>query len=170
MKMAYDTLKERIMKEIVEKRTGEMFMVYAETGPLFCSVPSTAFQCRQMAGYALTEGLYKPGKGLFSGKKSDPDAFYLLQRRKGSGQVRMTNAGTDLAKAKELFAKASQNKKLIVALMDSNAKLVEKTVTNPSKQGDARFTMLYGSIGLYQTQHQKQFARPVKTEKEAGLR
>jgi hypothetical protein len=66
--------------------------------------------------------------------------------------------------------KRPKTKKLIVALLDKDAKLIEKTVTNPTKEGDARFAMLYGSIGLYQTQHLKQFAHPVKTEKEAGLR
>lgn len=67
MKLAYDSLSKKIMDEIVAKRTGEMFMVYAETGPLFCSVPSSAFQCRQMLGYGLTEGLIKPDKGVFAG-------------------------------------------------------------------------------------------------------
>jgi len=83
--------------------------------------------------------------------------------------VKLTRAGHKLAKAKESFEKASQNKKLIVALMDKNGKVVEKTVTNPTKEGDARYAMLYGSIGLYQTQHVKKFAHPIKTEKEAGL-
>lgn len=123
-----------------------------------------------MAGYALTEGLVKPEKGLFHGKKAGKDAYYLLQRRKGSGRVRLTSVGTDLSEAKQSFAKAAENKKLIVALMDTDAKLIEKTVTNPTKEGDARFSMLYGSIGLYQTENLKQFAHPAKTESEAGLR
>jgi len=65
MKMAMDRLNQLIMKEIVEKRTGEMFMVYAETGPLFCSVPSEAFQCREMSGFAVTHGLVDPERALF---------------------------------------------------------------------------------------------------------
>jgi hypothetical protein len=43
MKLAMDRLNHLIMKDIVDKRTGEMFMVYAETGPLFCSVPSESY-------------------------------------------------------------------------------------------------------------------------------
>jgi hypothetical protein len=68
MKMAYDTLSKKIIDEVVAKRTGEMFMMYAETGPLFCSVPSTAFQCRQMLGYAMSQGLVKPDAGALPGK------------------------------------------------------------------------------------------------------
>lgn len=33
--------------------------------------------------------------------------------------------------------------------MDKDAKLIDKTMTNPKKEGDARFMMLYGTIGLY---------------------
>lgn len=82
----------------------------------------------------------------------------------------MTPAGHQLAQAKASFSKATQNKKLIVALMDKDAKVIEKTVTNPTKKGEARYAMLYGSLGLYQTQHNKRWAHPIKTEKEAGLR
>lgn len=53
--------------------------------------------------------------------------------------------------------------------MDKDAKVIDKTVTNPTKQGEARYAMLYGSLGLYQTQHNKRWAHPIKTEKEAGL-
>lgn len=63
----------------------------------------------------------------------------------------MTPAGHQLAQAKASFSKATQNKKLIVALMDKDAKVIEKTVTNPTKKGEARYAMLYGSLGLYQT-------------------
>ena len=68
MKMAYDSLSKKILDDVVAKRTGEMFMMYSESGPLFCSVPSTAFQCRQMLGYALSEGLIKPDAGALPGK------------------------------------------------------------------------------------------------------
>lgn len=87
MKLAYETLSKKILDDVVGKRTGEMFMVYAETGPLFCSVPSSAFQCRQMVGYALTEGLVKPEQGVFKNgkslaqknkKKSKKGQYYLL--------------------------------------------------------------------------------------------
>lgn len=43
---------------------------------------------------------------------------------------------------------------MIAALMDKNGKLLEKTVTNPEKKGDAQYNALYGSIGLYVMQHQ----------------
>lgn len=68
MKMAMDRVNQLIMEEIVAKRTGEMFMVYAETGPLFCSVPSKSFQCREMSGYAVTHGLINPETALFHGQ------------------------------------------------------------------------------------------------------
>jgi len=43
-------------------------------------------------------------------------------------------------------------------------------VTNPKKQGDARYGMLYSSIGLYQTlRSPNQFGRPIKNENAAGL-
>lgn len=170
MKMALKRLNQIIIKDIVDKKTGEMFMVYAETGPLFCSVPSMAFQCREMAGYAVTHGLYSPDRALFHGDKANKDQYHLLQRVKGSAQVRLRPIGHNLSRARELFAKASKNRKMIVALMDKDGKLIEQTVTNPKKQGDARFGMLYSSIGLYQTlRSPNQFGRPIKNEKAAGL-
>lgn len=90
---------------------------------------------------------------------------------KGSAQVRLRPVGHNLEKAREVFKKASKNKKMIVALMSSDGKLVEQTMTNPKKQGDARYGMLYSSIGLYQTlRSPHHFGRPVKTERAAGLR
>lgn len=170
MKMALKRLSQLIIKEIVDKRTGEMFMVYAETGPLFCSVPSMAFQCREMSGYAVTHGLYSPDRALFHGDKANKDQYHLLQRAKGSPQVRLRPIGHNLSRAKELFKKASKNKKMIVALMGSDGKLIQQTVTNPKKQGDARYGMLYSSIGLYQTlRSPNHFGRPIKNEKAAGL-
>lgn len=138
MKEAYNNLQKKIMDEVVDKRTGEMFLIYSENAPLFCSVPSTAFQCRQMVGYALTEGLVRPQKSLFSAKKSKRDGYFLLQRRKGSGEVKVSAVGKDLEKAKAQFKKVSKkSNKMIAALMDKNGKLIEKTVTNPEKKGDA---------------------------------
>lgn len=93
MKSAYDDLSKKIKEEIVDKRSGEMFMIYADSGPLFCSVPSRAFQCRQMVGYGLAQGLIKPEQGLFQKKKSHNNDFYLLQRRKGSGHVKLSSVG-----------------------------------------------------------------------------
>lgn len=100
MKEAYNNLQKKIMDEVVDKRSGEMFLIYSENAPLFCSVPSTAFQCRQMVGYALTEGLVRPKKSLFPSKKSKKDGYFLLQRRKGSGEVKVSAVGKDLEKAK----------------------------------------------------------------------
>ena len=78
MKTAYNQLEQKVKDEIVDKRSGEMFLIYSENAPLFCSVPSTSFQCRQMVGYALTEGLVRPKKGIFNAKKSKKNGYFLL--------------------------------------------------------------------------------------------
>jgi len=168
MREAYESLKNAVEKEIAGKRTGEMFMLYAETGPLFCSVPSRALQCRQMFGYALTKGLIKPHSRFINAKRA-PGVYYLLRRR-SRGTVTLRRLGTDLARAKEAFARATKGRgHPRVALLDSNARLVEKTVTDPRKTGDARYCQIFGSIGLYHTSFLHLYTRPIKSEAAAGL-
>lgn len=84
--------------------------------------------------------------------------------------MKLSAVGKDLQKAKGSFQKVAKNKKMIAALMDKSGKLIEKTITNPKKEGDAKYSMLYGSIGLYQMQHLKKFTHPIKNEESAGLR
>ena len=69
-----------------------------------------------------------------------------------------------------MFTKSAKNRKMVAALLSSDGKLVEQTATNPKRQGDARFGMLYSSIGLYQTlKNPSHFGRQIKNEKAAGL-
>ena len=171
MKMAMHHLNQKIKQEIVDKRSGEMFMVYSNTGPLFCSVPTLAFQCREMTGFAITHSLIDPASTLYSSHKPSPSGYHLLQRAKGTPHVKLSSLGAaDLKQARRVFGQVARNKNLIVALLDSKGNLVDRTVTNPKRKGEAKYGMVYSSIGLFQTLKKPgHYSQPIRNERDAGL-
>jgi len=119
-----------------------------------------------MLGYSLTQGWWKPNKNFID--SSVDNQFYVIVRNEKSKKIDFSNVGCNkkeaIAKLKSLTKKGS-----IGAVLNSNAEIVEKTVTNPKNKGDMQFEEIYAMIGQYHLKDLQLFKSTPKSEKEAGL-
>ena len=92
----------------------------------------------------------------------------MIVRNEKTKKVEFINAGCikkdAIAKLKSLTKKGS-----IGAVLNSNAEIIEKSISNPKKNGDMKYEKIYSMIGQFHLDNLKLFKSTPKNEKDAGL-
>lgn len=156
-----------MVKNFVESKKDYQFLTYSENGPLTCSQTAAHWQCREMLGFALTQGLIKPNKHFIDSKLEDQ--FYVMVRNEKTKEIKFIKAGSDKEEAVKQMKKLTKKSSTIGVVLDSNAQMVEKTLTNSHSKGNMKYEHIYSMIGQYQVKDLGLFTAAPKTEVEAGL-
>jgi hypothetical protein len=91
-----------------------------------------------------------------------------MVRNEKSKKIDFIKVGCNKKEAIEKL-KSLTKKDSIGAVLNSNAEIVKKTVTNPKNKGDMQFEEIYAMIGQYHLNNLHLFKNTPKNEKEAGL-
>lgn len=83
-------------------------------------------------------------------------------------KIEFIKAGCIKKDAIEKF-KSLTKKDSIGAVLNSNAEIIKKTITNPKNNGDMKYQKIYQMIGQYHLENLKLFKSTPKNEKEAGF-
>ena len=140
--------------------------MFSENGPLTCSNKKASKECQEMLGYSLTQGWWRPNKKFIN--SSIENQFYVIVRNEKSKKIDFIKVGCNKKEAIEKL-KSLTKKDSIGAVLNNNAEIVKKTVTNPKNKGDMQFEDIYAMIGQYHLNNLHLFKNTPKNEKEAGL-